>query len=142
PCMLTYAYGWPGFTVRVNAVAVSVLMPAILWVTPRYGAVGAAWIWVALNAGHVIIIIHFMHRRLLPGEKWRWYGTDLGLPLTAAVLIAMVFWYLQPEVISRPAELLYLIAAGLITTGVAAFAAPELRKSIIRQIHIYGDLSK
>ncbi len=139
PSMLTYAYGWPGFTVRVNAVAVMVLMPAILWVTPRYGAIGAAWIWVALNVGHVIISIHFMHRRLLPGEKWRWYGVDIGAPLAAAVLMAGAFRYLQPEVISRPAELLWLVAAGIITTAVAAFVAPELRKTIIRQIHVYGD---
>lgn len=142
PCMLTFAYGWPGFAVRVNIVAVVALIPAILWVTPRYGAIGAAWLWVALNAGHVIIAIHFMHCRVLPGEKWRWYGTDLGLPLAVAVLIAWVFRYLQPEVVSRPAELLWFITAGLITTAITAFAAPELRKSIIRQIHIYGELSK
>lgn len=142
PYMLILAYGWSGFAVRMNIVAVSVLMPAILWVTPRYGAIGAAWIWVALNAGYVIIGMHFIHRRLLPGEKWRWYGTDLGAPLVAAVFSAWVFRYLRPEAVSKPAELLYLVAAGFITTGVAVFAAPGLRESIIRQIHAYGDLSK
>ncbi|MBI5326875.1 MAG: oligosaccharide flippase family protein [Deltaproteobacteria bacterium] len=142
PYMLILAYGWTGFSVWMNIVAVAVVVPAILWVTPRYGAIGAAWIWVALNVGYVIIGMHFIHRRLLPGEKWRWYGTDLGLPLSAAVLIVWVFWYLQPEVVSMPSKLLYLIAAGLITIGVAAFAAPGLRKSIIRQIHIYRAVSK
>ena len=44
------AYGWTGLTFRWNLVAVTIQVLLLVYVTPRYGAIGAAWIWVALNA--------------------------------------------------------------------------------------------
>ncbi len=134
PYMLQLANGWSSFAAKVNVVAVAVLAPGILWATPRYGAVGAAWVWVVLNGGYIVIAIHFMHRRLLPNEKWNWYGKDLGLPLAAAALVAGLFRYFQPEMLSKLAELLWLISVGLITTAAATFAAPEIRKLAVQQL--------
>jgi O-antigen/teichoic acid export membrane protein len=70
PYMLQLAHGWSGFAARINLVAVAILVPATLWVTPRYGAIGAAWVWVCLNAGYVIFGMHFMYKRILIYEKW------------------------------------------------------------------------
>lgn len=80
PYMLQLAGGWTSLTVRINLVAVALLVPAILWVTPRYGVIGAAWAWILLNLGYIIVGIRFMHRRLLAAEKWRWYLDDLLKP--------------------------------------------------------------
>src|SRR5450759_1558403 len=57
PYQLQLAQGWTSLTIKTNIIAVVVLIPAIFWVVPRYGGVGAAWIWVALNAGYVLIAI-------------------------------------------------------------------------------------
>ncbi len=90
PMALLLAYGQPSFIVRTNTIAVAILVPAILIVAPRFGASGAAWIWLTLNAGYVLIAVHFMHHRLLPQEKWRWYGAAILLPTLGClpVLIA------------------------------------------------------
>ncbi len=134
PYILQLAHGWPSFSAKVNMAAVVVLVPTIVWATPRYGTIGAAWTWVALNVGYVTIASHFMHRRLLPHEKWRWYGMDLGLPIVAATFTAGVFRYWQPAVLSKPVELCWLIVVGLVTTAVAAFTAPDLRRLIVEQL--------
>lgn len=133
PYMLQLAHGWSNFAVKTNIVAVTVLVPAIFWATPRYGAIGAAWVWVVLNSGYVLIAIHFMHKRLIPREKWNWYGIDLGLPLAATVITAGIFRYWQPLMPSKLLEVGWLVVVGLSITTAAALAAPELRLLILNQ---------
>jgi len=109
PYMLQLAYGWPGFAARMNFVAVAFLVPAILWATPHYGAIAAAWIWVLLNAGYVLIGIHFMYRRLLPNEKWRWYIQDVAVPVFATIVVASMFKAMQPDGLGPMLNVLWLI---------------------------------
>lgn len=99
PYMTQLAHGWTGFAVRVNIVAVSFIVPAILWAVPRFGAIGAAWAWLALNVGYVLIGMHFMHRRLLPNEKWRWYQDAVFKPLVAGTVAVLVLrqWIILPQ---------------------------------------------
>lgn len=89
PYMAQLAHGWAGFAVRVNIVAVAVIVPAILWAVPRFGAIGAAWAWFALNAGYVFLGIHFMHTRILIGEKWCWYRDSVIWPVVPAALATL-----------------------------------------------------
>jgi len=84
------AHGWTSLTVKVNLVAVSVLVPAIFWIVPTYGGIGAAWIWVALNVGYVLIAVQIMHRRILIGEKLRWYVGDVIAPSGGAAAIVLL----------------------------------------------------
>ena len=134
PYMLQLAHGWSAFAVKVNIVAVALLVPAILWVTPRYGAMGVAWVWVALNSGYVLIAIHFMHRRLLPHEKWHWYAIDVGWPLAAISITAGAFRYWQPQILPNFLELIWIGLVGMSITLVAAITAPELRCLIVKQL--------
>ncbi len=134
PYMLQLAHGWSGFAARVNLVAVSVLVPAILWVTPRYGAIGAAWVWVILNAGYVLIAIHFMHRRLLPEEKWRWYLQDITLPAMAATTVILLSQMVHPGSLAKFAEFSWLLVTGIVAPVVAVLTVPALRNQILQLI--------
>jgi O-antigen/teichoic acid export membrane protein len=118
PYMLTLAYGWPGFAVCQNAVAVILLVPAILWAAPLYGAIGAAWIWTILNGGYVLIGMHFVHARLLSKEKWRWYGQDVLLPGLISAIAALLCWLVEPSGMSRLAEFVWLLTSGIIMLAV------------------------
>ena len=96
PYQCQLAHGWTSLAIKTNVVAVIVLIPAIFWVVPHYGAVGAAWIWVALNAGYVLIAIQFMHRMLIPDEKWCWYFADVLLPVVGALGVMLLAQRFQP----------------------------------------------
>jgi O-antigen/teichoic acid export membrane protein len=89
PYQLQLASGWTSLAVKLNIASVSILAPALFVVIPRYGAIGAAWLWVALNTGNLVSYIYFMHLRLLPGEKWRWYRQDVAQPVLACGLTAL-----------------------------------------------------
>ncbi|MBT8583026.1 oligosaccharide flippase family protein [Polynucleobacter paneuropaeus] len=97
PYQLQLAYGWTGFAVRANTIAVIILVPVLFWVAPRYGAIGAAWVWALLNVGYVTIGMHFMHKRLLLGEKWGWYLNDILKPLITAIAVMFVVSLVEPK---------------------------------------------
>ena len=122
------AHGWTGLSIRTNLVAVAVVIPAILWLVPVYGAQAAAWIWVMLNAGYVLIAIHFMHRRILPGQLRRWYLEDIGAPLGGAAVVALIFAASAPG--PGSGRLLwgaYLVGVGVTTAAAALMLAGALR---------------
>jgi len=131
PYMLQLAHGWSSFAVRVNLVAVTILVPAILWATPRYGAIGAAWAWVLLNAGYVLIAIHFMYKRLLPTEKWRWYGQDLALPLLATIVVMAICSIGHQPYSNSVVELAWLLGCVVLAYVATILIAPDLRHHVL-----------
>jgi O-antigen/teichoic acid export membrane protein len=128
PYMTQLAHGWTGFAVHVNIVAVSVIIPAILWAVPRFGTIGAAWVWLGLNAGYVLVGMHFMHRKLLPGEKWRWYRDAIFKPLVVGSITVLVLrqWIILPE--NRLLMAAALTGIGLSMMAVVLWSVPTSRK--------------
>lgn len=118
PYALQLAAGWTKLAMYQNIVAVVILLPCLFWAVMRYGAVGAAWIWIAINAGYVVIGIQVMHLRLLRGEKSRWYVHDIGLPFIGALCVALVGRQLLPKHV--PA---IVTVVGIGCISVLAFAA-------------------
>jgi O-antigen/teichoic acid export membrane protein len=131
PYQTQLAHGWTGLAIRTNIVSVTLIVPAILWVTPRYGAEGAAWVWVILNSGYVIISIHFMFHRILQVEKWRWYGRDVFQPLLIAGLVAGVCTQFMPPNMTLPQQLAWLVLVSAFTLLGSALAASLIRQSIV-----------
>jgi len=130
PYQLQLAHGWTRLTIYVNSIAVLLLVPAIFWVAPKYGAEGVACIWVILNASYLIFAIHFMFKRLLTTEKWRWYRQDIVIPLIAAAVMAGI----ARVVITKDAGTLVLfvliVASSALTLAAAALSAPLVRQRI------------
>lgn len=136
PYQTQLAHGWTGLTTRINIVSVVIIVPAILWATPRYGAEGAAWVWVSLNAGYVLIGIHFMYRKILTHEKWRWYGQDVLQPLLAASAVAILLHWALPTDLAYLYQLIGLLVASSLTLLASAFAATYVRYSLLAQLRI------
>lgn len=134
PYQLQLAHGWTRLTIHVNIIAVLCLVPAIFWAAPKYGAVGVAWIWVILNASYLLFAVHFMFRRLLTTEKWRWYGWDIAIPLIAAAVTAGVARWLIPNEMGALVQLVVLLLSSALTLTAAAIAAPLVRQ----QLHIFA----
>jgi O-antigen/teichoic acid export membrane protein len=134
PYQMQLAHGWTSLTIKINIVAVGILVPAILWVVPKYGALGAAWAWVSLNAGYLVFAIYFMHRRLLPTEKWRWYRQDVIIPLAAAAVAAGLCRWAVPEHLGRLGEFGVLLLSSSCVLVAATLAAPLVRCQLARYV--------
>jgi O-antigen/teichoic acid export membrane protein len=134
PYQMQLAYGWTSLTIKMNVVAVALLVPMLFLVVPRYGGIGAAWIWVELNAGYLLFGIYFMHLRYLPSEKWRWYVRDVIVPTSAAVAIALACRYCLPNRAGTMIEILVLAFTSACVVIAAALVSPLVRAPLAAHI--------
>ena len=135
PYMLQLAHGWTSLSVQVNAIAVIVMVPAIIWAVPRFGPTGAAGAWMILNLAYVLVVAHLIYRRLLPAAKWPWYASAVAWPLAAGAIPAAAIRWLSPAADSRAqAGALVAIAAAVLTVCVA-FSLPTVRGTLKRSIN-------
>lgn len=137
PYQAQLAHGWTGLGVKVNAAAVLLIVPAILWVTPRFGAEGAAWVWVSLNAGYVLVAINLMYRRILREEKWRWYVQDVLAPLVPAALVVICLKKLLGPIHVLWMQLGILTAAFCLAVLVSVVCANCLRLGAFQFFHTF-----
>lgn len=136
PYQMQLAHGWTSLGVKINAVAVATLVPLLIWLVPRYGALSAAWAWVGLNTGYLLLEIYFMHRRIIPREKRRWYLQDLLAPIGAGGLVAALCRWLLPGDLGKLPEFAALILIATVVVGAGALAAPAVRRSLIAQFFL------
>ncbi len=127
PYQMQLAYGWTELTIKINCVAAALLVPLLFLIVPRYGGIGAAWVWVALNSGYMLFGIYFMHSRLLPSEKWRWYGRDVIAPGSAAVAAALACRYCMPNPAGTMIEILVLVVTSVCVVIAAAMVCSLIR---------------
>jgi O-antigen/teichoic acid export membrane protein len=118
------AAGWTRLLFTFTLFAALLLAPALVILTMRYGTVGAAMVWPALNLAFVTILVPLMHRRLLRSEMARWYRDDVIVPAAAALAVIGVARLFFPAGLDRVTVLVYLAA-----TGVAALTATVLAAS-------------
>jgi O-antigen/teichoic acid export membrane protein len=134
PATLQFAYGWTRLVFHTNVVAMAVLTPMIYLMSVKYGALGAAWVWLVLNLGYVVFMLRIMHRRLLPGELRSWFVVDVGTPL-AAVLVTVVAWKLVfGTPVSQGMMLLNLAGVSLLAAVIALIATPQVRALVIHML--------
>ena len=100
----------------------------------KYGAVGGATVYAALNFSYIFITIQLMHRRILKDEKWKWYIQDLLFPLAASALIVMIGRYFLSDEWVSLIKVLYI--GGILGLAfVAAIAVlPQLRSFILAPV--------
>jgi O-antigen/teichoic acid export membrane protein len=127
PGALQLAYGWTRLLLVINTASVLLFAPLIYFMSLYYGGVGAAMVWILLNAGYMLVNQNLMHRRLLRGELWRWYRLDIGQPLVVTVAVAGVWKWLIPHTETVWSSLLNLILVSAVTLVAAIIAAPEIR---------------
>lgn len=127
-----FASGWPELTMYTNAAAAVLVVPAMIYATRRYGLIGAASVWVLLNSFYVLFTVPLMHRRLLRGEKWRWYLSDVALPLTGVCAVVFAAHHFIPAFTSRTSVMLYLGVTGSVCIITAAMLCSEVRRELGR----------
>lgn len=86
PLSLQLAHGWTRLSLYKNVVAVMLFVPLLYLLVTTFGAIGAAFTWLALTVGYLLIEVPIMHRRLLRGDAARWFAHDLGVPFGASLV--------------------------------------------------------
>ena len=130
PYMLQLAAGWARLSLYTNLIALCIQVPLLFFLIARYGAVGAAFASLALNAASVLIGTNFMYTRLLRGQRWRWYVSDMILPCAAALAVIVPIRIFLPP-LSSTIMLQVLVAIVALAFVAAVMAAPESRSALL-----------
>ena len=128
PFSLQLAFGWTRLGLYMNIIAVITLIPLLIWLVSNYGVLGASFIWVALYIGQIIGMIHLMHRRILKGEKLKWYLDDVGKPLLAALIIVGI-----ARIFINVAMTKLILIASLGVICLLAVCASAMSASLVRK---------
>lgn len=124
PLSLQLAHGWTRLSFIKNVFAVFIYIPLLLWLVSRYGATGAAIVWIALNAGYFFIEIPIMHRRLLKHDMWPWYVRDVGVPAFIVYCVAGVSRVLMPQSASSSFYFFWILVTGIIAMFFSSLSTP------------------
>ena len=114
PYWYMLAKGITKFTIYQNIIASIILVPLLFWWVSKYGALGASFVWLAVNLGYVFITIPIFHTLYLKGELKKWYFKDTLYPLLLVITISSFFKYIQilyfPDIQLFPLSILLVLA--------------------------------
>jgi O-antigen/teichoic acid export membrane protein len=130
PYFLQVAHDRWRLITRTNVALLLTILPAYVVMAKFYGAVGAAVVWVVLNAGY-LTMVPLMHRALLEGEGRRWLVDDVLLPLAGSVAVAALARAAMPVQLSAAAAIGYAAVTGIAAVVVAAALAPHVRRAFL-----------
>jgi len=90
PYYLQFAKGNLRLHLWGNVLLITLLVPALIWGTMRYGAIGAGTVWAVVNALFFLSWTPLVHHRFAAGLHLQWLWRDICaifLPTTAIALI-------------------------------------------------------
>jgi O-antigen/teichoic acid export membrane protein len=131
PYALQLAHGWVKLAMYQNVVAVILLVPIIYFATVRWGAVGAAAVWIILNSCYLLISVQIMHKYLLPSEKWKWYKNDVLKFLIPTLGICAIARIIFPGNVSAIAATIILVFVLILALIAAIMSATTLRNKLL-----------
>ncbi|MCX7817496.1 MAG: oligosaccharide flippase family protein [Syntrophales bacterium] len=132
PYILQLASGWTGLVFRVNTLSLIILIPLMIILTKYFGAPGAASVWIILNGGYVIFLVHIMHNKLLKTEKWHWYIKDIALPICSTLTTILLLRWLIPFSQNNLLIVGYLTVVLIFSYITCALSASVTRKWLIK----------
>ena len=127
PVALQFAFGWTKLSFYKNVVAVALYVPSLLIMVSRFGAPGAAGVWIIVTVGYFLIEIQIMHRRILRGHQWRWYAMDVGIPIAVSVGVIGAARLMLDPAHTAYAKLAIIVAAGGLAVTISASLLPGTR---------------
>jgi O-antigen/teichoic acid export membrane protein len=130
PYYLQFAKGDLKLHLIGNALFVLLLIPALVWATWQYGAIGAGYAWLGANSVYFLLWVPQVHRRFVKGLHTQWLLRDLGMTWCLTVAIAAAAHGLVQWPLGRASVALVVAALSFAFVIVAATGSGYLRKAI------------
>ena len=133
PYYLTLAYGNIRLNLQTVIASVVLITPCLIYLTIRYGIVGAGLSWLIMNICTLPFYMYLLHRRFLPGELGQWCLRSLARPLLAALPCVVLGRWLMPHFDSRWLTLCLIGLIWSVAASATAAFVPELRNPFMKQ---------
>jgi O-antigen/teichoic acid export membrane protein len=128
PTQTQIACDWTDLNFKMNLFALTILIPVLMFVVPRYGTLGAGLVWAGLNGYYLIAIGYLMFRRILVGERIRWLVGDIAIPILGVIGLGWLASLAGPYTnLPRPIGIATLAVLGIAATILAMCLANSIR---------------
>ncbi|MDP2282440.1 MAG: oligosaccharide flippase family protein [Methylotenera sp.] len=134
PYALQLAYSKPKLALYSNVISILFLIPSIYYLAKNYGVIGGAFAWLVINILYVLASQYITHRHLLKSDLFKWYWTDVGLPLLACALNVYALYLLTPNNLTRLELLLYLTFVFFESLVIVILLLPEMRRMALTSL--------
>lgn len=94
PYYLQYAKGNLKLHFIGNLVTAIVLIPAIIWAAKNYGAIGAGWAWVLIQATYLVFWVSYVHKVIEPNINLLWFKAFLPCIGSASIVAYILFHFI------------------------------------------------
>ena len=128
--LLQMAYGWLQPSLLSRLAALVLCGPIMTILAYSYGSVGVAVAWLAIYVGYAMLTPHFVFRRLMVGDKARWYVKDVLSPMLVAFSTAALWRFSIPIPMDKAGMLLYLAAALAMVCIAVAVSMAQTRQML------------
>jgi O-antigen/teichoic acid export membrane protein len=129
PYVLQLAHGRTKIGIVTHIGLIALFLPAIIVATTRYGAIGAASVWIGLNLLYLLVGVPVTHHLLMRGEVASWLFGDVIAPSAAGLPVAVLGWLLSSRLSLPP----YLAVAAALSTLALAWVAAALAAARVRR---------
>lgn len=136
PFALQLAAGWLKLGLYQNLIGLILFIPMVLISYHYWGDLGVAQSWVVVNLLCLCFGIHFMHKRLLSGVKWRWYRDAVILPWGTGFIVAGATYKILYVSNNLSIGFLELALAFFVNTIAVAMVMPGVRRKILGRLSI------
>jgi len=128
PYAIPLAHGQLRFALVQNFISVLIFIPLVILGVRVAGPIGAAYAWVALNCGYILIGVFLIHRKYLPNEASYWYTHAFILPLSSSLAITAFARYFLPLPSTPFFLVLYFITILILSFFVGYLSSPLVRQ--------------
>jgi O-antigen/teichoic acid export membrane protein len=133
PAYAASAFGWPQLVMTTNFLVVILAFPLIYLSTSKWGAVGAAAVWIGINSVYIMIMVPVFFSKYLCREKVSWYVTDQITPAFLAISIS-IFYYTTWDRDLHQGTITHLAATWASIMVVSTLALPAPRRAFANAI--------
>lgn len=138
PYYLQYAKGDLRLHLIGNAGYLLLLVPSIIWAASHYGAIGAGWVWLAMNLVSFVAWLPFVHRKFAPGLNMKWYVQDILAIYSVVAVTGCCLRIALPRSDNRFLEIGLIIAVGVLAVLAGALASSEARARLAIMVRRQG----
>lgn len=127
---LQYAKGNLRYHLIGNFGLVIILIPSVIYAATHYGALGAGYVWLTMNALFLFGWVAYVHHKLEPNLHYTWLMKDVLRTILSTAVIAVIINLLNITPVTRLSSLICIILTGLTLFLTAMLSSPIVKKNL------------
>ncbi|SEH99010.1 Membrane protein involved in the export of O-antigen and teichoic acid [Rheinheimera pacifica] len=112
PYYLQYAKGNLRYHLNGNLVMAGALIPSLIFASSNYGAIGAGYVWCAINFMFLFFWVAYVHSKIEPGLHVKWLLNDVLVIFIPAAVTGYLLNLFDLQLQSRITSFAILVLCG------------------------------